>query len=307
LNKLITFLTLRYLDISIFIIRFVIFTLGANNFISTNFQSSMIVGFLVCLLILFLDFFFSKYIEKINTPYRYKRKIYSLLIARFILAIILGFLSGTSIHSMLISENTSNLLLNGKAQYFFDLSLVFYLIVLLFVSFEFLFVLVKYWTIKRSNDELLEYKIYLSIFNNRYLPSSEKELFIKIIRSLKNREQEFNSMRMILESMLKNLNTKEVIPNELFHTNGGPNLANCGRYLRMKEISVVRNGKTKIISANDSFPELIGISFNFVLEFSNKLSHHNNLKVTNNLYRSVIYSLLDCMLWFKDEIDKSEK
>jgi hypothetical protein len=72
----------------------------------------------------------------------------------------------------------------------------------------------------------------------------------------------------------------------------------------MKEISVVRNGKTKILSANNSFPELIGISFNFVLEFSNKLSHHNNLKVTNNLYRSVVYSLLDCILWFKDEIDK---
>jgi hypothetical protein len=297
-------LTLRYLDISIFIIRFIIFTIGANNFISTNFQNSMVIGFLVCVLILLIDVFFTKYIEKINTPYRYKRKVYGALIARFILAIIIGFLSGTSIHSMLIYEKTSNLLLNGNVNYYFDLSFVFNLVVLLVISFEFLFVLVKYWTIKRSNDELLEYQIYLSIFNNRYLPSSEKELFIKIIKSLKNREQEFNSMRMILESMLKKLNSKKVIPDELFHSHGGPNLANCGRYLRMKEISVVRNGKTKILSANNSFPELIGISFNFVLEFSNKLSHHNNLKVTNNLYRSVVYSLLDCILWFKDEIDK---
>ncbi len=297
-------MTLRYLDISIFIIRFIIFTIGANNFISTNFQNSMVIGFLVCVLILLIDVFFTKYIEKINTPYRYKRKVYGALIARFILAIIIGFLSGTSIHSMLIYEKTSNLLLNGNVNYYFDLSFVFNLVVLLVISFEFLFVLVKYWTIKRSNDELLEYQIYLSIFNNRYLPSSEKELFIKIIKSLKNREQEFNSMRMILESMLKKLNSKKVIPDELFHSHGGPNLANCGRYLRMKEISVVRNGKTKILSANNSFPELIGISFNFVLEFSNKLSHHNNLKVTNNLYRSVVYSLLDCILWFKDEIDK---
>ena len=287
-----------------FIIRFVIFTIGVNKFIVSNLQSSMIVGLLVCVLILFLDIFFSKFITNINSPNKYKRKVFGALLARLLLALLIGFLSGTSIHSILISENPSNILLNGKDSYSLEFSLLFNLIVLLFISFELLFVTVKYWMIKKSIDDLVDYKIYLAIFNNRYLPTQEKELFTKIIRSLKTQEQEFNSMRMILESMLKNLNKKGVIPNELFHSHGGPNLAFCGLYLKGKEINITRKEKISIVQANNSFPENIGISFNFVLEISNKLSHHNNFPVSKNLYKSVVYNLFDCLLWYKEEIDK---
>ena len=287
-----------------FIIRFVIFTIGANKFIVSNLQSSMIVGLLVCVIILFLDIFYSKFITNINSPDRYKRKVYGALVVRLLLALIIGFLSGTSIHSILVSGNPSNILLNGKATYSLEFSILYNLIVLLFICFELLFVTVKYWMIKKSIDDLVDYKIYLAIFNNRYLPAHEKDLFIKIIRSLKTQEQEFNSMRMILESMLKNLNKKGVIPNELFHSHGGPNLTFCGLYLKGKEINITRKEKTSIVKANNSFPENIGVSFHFVLEISNKLSHHNNFPVSNNLYKSVIYNLFDCLLWYKGEIDK---
>jgi hypothetical protein len=303
MKTLISTLTTGHIDISMFIIRIGIFSIGANLILEMNIQSSILISSLFCVILFFTDKSFAKFIQNVNCPLTYRRKVYSRLILRIVLAIVLGVFSGISINAAFLIENNY---LNSKLEASgFEFNYVLGTLILFFTGFEILHSLVKFWLAKQDNNDLLTaYKIYLNMFNDKYLPNKEKNTLIKVIKSLKNKDQDFNSIRIIMESILIKLQKKGDIPIELFNKYDRPNLTNCVKYLNGITIKLNQNEGIKVIKPEGKIvPENIAICFDYIITLTNMFSHENKHKSSENLYKSSIYCLFECLLWLKTEVD----
>lgn len=304
MKTLISTLTTGYIDISMFIIRMGIFSFGVYRILEMNIESAILISSLFCVIVYFTDKSFSKFILNVNSPLTYQRKVYTRLIFRIFLAIALGVFSGISINAAFLIENNylnSKLEANG-----FEFNYVLVILILFFTGFEILHSLVKFWLAKQDNNDLLTaYKIFLNMFNDKYLPNKEKDTFLKVIKSLKNKEQDFNSIRIIMESILIRLHQKGDIPIELFNKYDRPNLTNCVKYINGMTIRLNQNERSKVIKPPEKkiVPENIALCFEFVIASTNMFSHHNTHKSSRNLYKSSIYGLFECLIWLKSDID----
>ena len=140
------------------------------------------------------------------------------------------------------------------------------------------------------------------MFNEKYLPRSEKDGFFKIIESLNNNQEKFNDIRSLFEVILKRMNKTDlyILPDELFNSHGGPIFENVIAYLG-KKIPKEKSDKSNKVSR--VVPDHIFYSFRFLKDTTSAFSHHGEYKRVSNCYKACVLSLLECMIYLKNIVD----
>jgi hypothetical protein len=135
------------------------------------------------------------------------------------------------------------------------------------------------------------------------LQSEDSKIYSLLQKSRTNtvEKADFVSAREILESILLKLNKshKSMIPDNLLHPDGRPNLSYCVRYLKGLKINdgtgsllyaEVENGKKRI-------PDHIAYALEYVKDTTSFLSHKTDHKWTKYAFHSVVSALCEIILW----------
>lgn len=285
MEKIKKVITQLFIDLLMGTLRTSIFSLWIFSLFNFGVIETLMISFLLSCIIYVVDVNFLK----LNTTSRFSipiiKKEQTRIFIRLLFAPILGYIAliGTT---YLIGK--TDLSPESQAfQYFVYGVFLFYSII------EILYILVKYWLQKKKIANQKNYKTYLALFNDKYLPSSDVEYFIKIINSFELDEAEYNKIRTLLESIFKRLNKKDIgfIPDRLFNSHGGPNLASVIDFFSNKE------NKGRI-------PDHIVYSMSFIKETTSALSHHYEHKYSFHMNQACFMALLECLDYLKMEVDK---
>jgi hypothetical protein len=140
------------------------------------------------------------------------------------------------------------------------------------------------------------------MFNDRYLPRSEKDSFFKILETLNNNEEKFNEIRSMFEVILKRMNKTDlyILPDELFNSHGGPIFENVIAYLGKK---VPKENSDESNKVSRVVPDHIFYSLRFIKDTTSAFSHHSEYKKAHHSNKACIMALVECMHHLKQMID----
>lgn len=156
-----------------------------------------------------------------------------------------------------------------------------------------------------------------SAFGNSYLPIEKENLLINIIKLLEEdtfsniEEILFTPVRMLLEATYIEINFhyENILPYELLnYENGRVNLEWCLRKLTGQEISIGRGRETTVLYVKgDSFVPLhISWFLTTITRITNSKSHDSEA-VSRYTINTILFGIMDYLVWFKNKIDEKQK
>lgn len=278
-------ITQLFIDLLMGTLRTSIFSVWIFSVFDFGVIETLLIAFLLSCIIYVVDINFLK----LNTTSRFSipilKKEQTRIFIRLLFAPILGYIALIGTTYLIGKTDLSSL--SQAFQYCIYGVFLFYTII------EILYILVKYWLQKKKSANQKNYKTYLALFNDNYLPSSDAEHFIKIINSLEADEAEYNKIRTLLESIFKRLNKKDIglIPDELFNGHGGPILQHVVSFMSNKE------NKGRV-------PDHVAYSMSFIKQTTSAFSHHYEHKYSFHMNQACFMALLECLDYLKMEVDK---
>ena len=158
----------------------------------------------------------------------------------------------------------------------------------------------------------IKYSSVLAGVGGKYIPADKETSIIQILSVAESndpvQQNDFNSVRDILESILKRANAIDpsFIPNDLIKPDRRPVLEWCIRYLAGLTTDV-KDANSKIIN---SYPAKIPITsahisrtIEYVKQISSILSHNYPDAWTSLSFKSAAFALAEIIIWFKNYID----
>jgi hypothetical protein len=293
-KKIITALLIDILMGTIRVSIFSVFIYCTNIF---GLLGSIVISFLINLIYTGADKFIFKIGEsgRLSDPF-YKRVKFRVTLRCFLIPII-GLVAGFGFKGILnmfsILETSQNNL---------TIDVLFYSIIIFFSLLDLIYVLTKYWLYKSKIELLSNYKYYVGMFNNKYLPTVERERFLEIVETLNTNDEKFNATRSMLEVILKRFNETDLglLPDNLFNKRGAPILALSISYLGGK-VTNDESASTPITVRR--VPDHIFYSMSFIKETTSAFSHSYSHKNAPHLNKACIMALLECMNHLKEMVD----
>lgn len=174
------------------------------------------------------------------------------------------------------------------------------------------------YQIKNEFDEVFK------IFETGLLPADKESDLLEILSKLRskakyNDDDAFNPIRKMYEVIIDSLyeqtfsvnKDQDIVHDDLFNENGNLNISWSYHYLSGKDIKInfgTRNEKIVINSrGKEAWPRHIESAVDYILRVSNPNSHPYPEDVHHYTYKSVVYALLELMLWYKDFITNYKK
>lgn len=169
------------------------------------------------------------------------------------------------------------------------------------------------YQIKSSFHEIFE------VFDNGLLPNDKETDLIKILQKLKskakyNSDDAFNPIRKIYEVLVTELYNQtleaninqNVVPDALFGP--GDELNITGSYYYLSGFDVKRGDEIFIRRRDEQiWPDHISNLANLVVQITHQNSHDYPEDVHHYTYKSVVYALLELILWYKEFITNYKK
>lgn len=165
-----------------------------------------------------------------------------------------------------------------------------------------LFVKIKYYIdnsdelrIRRANPEPFE------AFKAGLLPEAKAVTlyqFFKMAEDGAFKQNDFNTIRELLEDVFLWCNSRGVLPNACIKSDGRPNLEWSYRYLSGLPVNLPAGGS--VLQGAAILPAHISRTVDMVKQNSSILSHTYSDKFTINVFRSTIFGLAEILTWCKD-------
>jgi hypothetical protein len=151
------------------------------------------------------------------------------------------------------------------------------------------------------------YKDVFQVIGDVYLDVSLESKLLSILKGMKGAKCEFTDVRVMLENIWKRLNENDIklIPNNLFHLDGRPNLFLIIRFLKGQEII---DSEKKIIHtrSKERIPSHIIDCMEFIKEIGSAISHNYKYYYSHYSYVASVYALMEILLWLKEYIDSNK-
>lgn len=150
-----------------------------------------------------------------------------------------------------------------------------------------------------------KYSLYFEIVASKFDVISDERFFQVVEKMDKGNpvKSDFNNIRDVLESILIyiNKNFPKLLPENLFHNNGRPNLEFCIRFLAGERID---KDKSEIYTKTDPrAPQHVNSLFRLLKEGASVMSHNYTHRWTQNMYKSLVFGLFEILIWI-EELDK---
>lgn len=148
-----------------------------------------------------------------------------------------------------------------------------------------------------------QYRDVFEVCTRKYIGEYAAKDLLEILSYFKNIDhgKYFTSIRKIIEDLFSAFNKFELLPKEFI----SPNIA-------LNESSKFLSGKAMkgySLNQNSHLPQVISNNLRNILSVTQPASHrshiddHLNLVNTNYLIKSIVYQLLDVIVWFKKHVD----
>lgn len=113
------------------------------------------------------------------------------------------------------------------------------------------------------------------------------------------KQNDFNTLRELLEDVLLWTNSRGLLPNSCIKPDGRPNLEWSYRYLSGLKVNL-QDGSAPIQAATSVLPQHVSRTMEMVKQNSSILSHSYNNRVTINAYKATLFGLAEILVWCKD-------
>lgn len=157
-----------------------------------------------------------------------------------------------------------------------------------------------------------EYQDVFEIFERGFLNIELKTDLMNILKKLDDKtdiKNKFNALRKIIEAIYLKIKTDNTtnIPDNVFYGRDrtSVNLDWCWLYLSGKQVIIDRRTNTiEVAPANLSFvfPDHISNLIKCLQEVSAINSHSYHKNVDNYAYKSMVFALLEVLIWFKSSM-----
>jgi hypothetical protein len=211
------------------------------------------------------------------------KKFYKIFF-RGVLGICIGVFSGYIVTQIILDEMSSRELDAIEKKNILIISS------LLFVVFELFFLLSKIHLKRKRKSIINHYTSFIKLFNNKYMPTSEKERFVVVLSSLENKRAEFNEIRILMEHILLRFGKKDLnlLPPSVFDHRSSPLLSEC--------LSTMKKDRA-------NFPDHINYSFRFIKDTCSAFSHSNPARPGDYLNEACVFALMECLFFLKTSVD----
>ncbi len=150
-----------------------------------------------------------------------------------------------------------------------------------------------------------QYHDVFEVCNKKYIGEYAAKDLLEILSDFKNSDhgEHFTSIRKIIEDLFLAFNKFELLPKEFV----SPRIA-------LNETSKFLSGKAMkgfTLNQNSRLPQVISDNLRSILSVTQPASHrsyideHLNMVNTNYLIKSIIFQLLDVIIWFKKYVDSN--
>lgn len=154
-----------------------------------------------------------------------------------------------------------------------------------------------------------DYEDSLALCDDAYLPSAKREAMLSLLSRINSIdaaevEQFMQAVRKFLEEMYKRMHSVDPdwLPGVLF-SRGNPVLTLCSLYMAgVPEIKDSRTGQY-ICSGLAGVPKHISASIRFITEATHTTSHTGSYQPSQYALKGIVFSLLEVLRWFKNEVD----
>lgn len=140
-------------------------------------------------------------------------------------------------------------------------------------------------------------------------PGSDNKLFTILYAMEKNivEAHHFNIIRDLYESVLKGLGEKDpaLLPPDLFHRDGRPNLDWTLRYLG--GLPITDRNKSMVFEKNEKgarIPSHVHDCATFIKEITSAFSHTNPGSFSPYAFKATVFSLLEFLKWYTTYVDQ---
>ena len=169
------------------------------------------------------------------------------------------------------------------------------------------------YQIKNEFEEVFE------LFDINLLPRDKEQDLVEILKKLKskakyNSDDAFNPVRKMYEVIVTELHEQtyavnkhqEIVPGALFGSNDDLNIT--GSYYYLSGYDVKRGDEIFIRRSGEAvWPDHISTLANLIVQITHQNSHDYPEDVHHYTYKSVVYALLELMLWYKEFITNYKK
>lgn len=287
MNNFLRVLTSALIDLQMGIIRSVIFSLGFIYQFEFNLVTAFGFAILINIILFFLDKFIFWDIDiEFNAKGEFNFK-YPKIVLRFILGTVYALYSAYLMHTIIASEGyTSSISSKDGKDVFFGL-------IAISLVLEMMFLVGKYHLIKKEKLIRKQFSPYIKMFNDKYMPTSQKAMFKSVLATLENQRTHFNEIRILMEHIMIRMGKDDLklLPSSAFYSNSSPNLSEC--------IHSISNNK-------EVFPDHINYSFRFLKNTCSAFSHSNPARPGDFLNEACVYTLLECLDFLKTKVDKKK-
>jgi hypothetical protein len=154
------------------------------------------------------------------------------------------------------------------------------------------------------------------IIGEPYLDHSQEVKLINILKALdlSKFDNNFNEVRIFLEIIWNRLNKEDLqlLPHNLFHLDGRPNLQYILDFLKGKEVYKwnKENNEKDILHPRlfvERIPPHINDCMEYIKEIGSAISHDYKPNYNHYSYQASVYALLEIILWLKEFIDHKIK
>ncbi|MEX1013539.1 MAG: hypothetical protein WDZ80_00060, partial [Candidatus Paceibacterota bacterium] len=169
------------------------------------------------------------------------------------------------------------------------------------------------YQIKNEFDEIFE------LFDSSLLPADKEQDLVEILKKLRNKakyndDDAFNPIRKMYEVLINELHDQtlevdkhqNIVPEKLYNHKGDLSILWSWFYLSGHD---VEHGDSTVISKRSEpvWPSHISNLTRGMIEIFQENSHDYPEDVHHYTYKSVVYALLELLLWYKDFISKYKK
>jgi len=174
------------------------------------------------------------------------------------------------------------------------------------------------YQIKNEFDKVFE------LFDKKLLPKDKESDLVEILKKLKNKakyndDDAFNPIRKMYEAIVDSLydetfalnKQQDIVHIDLFNKNDELKISWSFHYLSGRDVKLNAgkvDEKTVIDHRGEAvWPAHVESAVDYILKVSNPNSHDYPEDVHHYTYKSVVYALLELMLWYKEFITNYKK
>ncbi len=143
-----------------------------------------------------------------------------------------------------------------------------------------------------------QYADVFEVFDKGCLDASLRNDLINILKKLDDEAaitDNFTPLRKLLEEIYKKLITEGIIPNNLVHSDGRPNLEWIYYYLK----GYTRYPNPGLTNPNPTQEKHLLSCLDYLKNITSIITHAYSHDVSKYAYKSAIFALLEILLWFK--------